>query len=270
MRTTKTLKASTTHVWEKYTFVEEEFTASYDELDKGWSISHPVLGCSKNRDTPEEALRNVLYEHGCTNIVLIDEEEAAITETSTTEKGTKTMETKDINKALRRFAKAGKVHAEEKVNQVYLPLAERLIAETANEEKPFPAGSITDKIVNRSEALQDIFVRLSKAERSEIVREVKFVFQNYDAIQDYVAENGWASIGYIRKQITKKDKPAKDTSKDADTGDTGDDAGEDTTPTVKDVAYFADRLASLINEAKAEGISLKDIIGHTKAMSNVA
>tara|TARA_R100001129_G_scaffold88481_1_gene60365 strand:- start:56 stop:598 length:543 start_codon:yes stop_codon:yes gene_type:complete len=180
------------------------------------------------------------------------------------------METKDINKALRKFANTGKKHAEEKVNVVYLPLAELLIAETANEEKPFPVGSITDKIVNRSEALQDIFVRLSKAERSEIVREVKFVFQNYDAIQDYVAEHGWASIGYIRKQVTKKDKPAKDTAKDADTGDTGEDAGEDTTPTVKDVAYFADRLASLINEAKAEGISLKDIIGHTKAMSNVA
>lgn len=180
------------------------------------------------------------------------------------------MENKDINKALIRFTKAGKVHAEEKVNVVYLPLAELLIAETVNEAKPFPAGSITDKIVNRSEALQDIFVRLSKAERSEIVREVKFVYQNYDAIQDYVAENGWASIGYIRKQVTKKDKPAEDTAKDADTGDTGEDAGEDTTPTVKDVAYFADRLASLISEAKAEGISLKDIIGHTKAMSNAA
>ena len=180
------------------------------------------------------------------------------------------METKDINKALRRFTKAGKVHAEEKVNVVYLPLAELLIAETANEAKPFPIGSITDKIVNRSEALQDIFVRLSKAERSEIVREVKFVYQNYDAIQDYVAENGWASIGYIRKQVTKKDKPAKDTAETAETAETGEDTGEDTTPTVKDVAYFADRLASLINEAKAEGISLKDIIGHTKAMSNVA
>jgi hypothetical protein len=175
------------------------------------------------------------------------------------------MENKDINKALIRFTKAGKVHAEEKVNVVYLPLAELLIAETANEAKPFPAGSITDKIVNRSEALQDIFVRLSKAERSEIVREVKFVYQNHDAIQDYVAQNGWASIGYIRKQVTKKDKPAEDTAETV-----AEDTAEDTTPAVKDVAYFADRLASLISEAKAEGISLKDIIGHTKAMSNVA
>ena len=175
------------------------------------------------------------------------------------------MENKDINKALIRFTKAGKVHAEEKVNVIYITLAELLIAETANEAKPFPAGSITDKIVNRSEALQDIFVRLSKAERSEIVREVKFVYQNHDAIQDYVAQNGWASIGYIRKQVTKKDKPAEDTAETV-----AEDTAEDTTPAVKDVAYFADRLASLISEAKAEGISLKDIIGHTKAMSNVA
>ena len=195
MRTTKTLKASAAHVWEKYTFTEEEFTASYNKYDNNWSISHPVLGCSKGRDTPEEALRNVLYEHGCTDIVLIDvkelkiqkryaeagamayredrpaklgqhfgmrqdykkaeaefkkgweaerqrhltdKNEAAITETSTTQKGTNTMETKDINKALIRFTKAGKVHAEEKVNVVYLPLAELLIAETVNEAKPFP------------------------------------------------------------------------------------------------------------------------------------
>tara|TARA_R100001129_G_C5239097_1_gene224958 strand:- start:204 stop:752 length:549 start_codon:yes stop_codon:yes gene_type:complete len=182
------------------------------------------------------------------------------------------MENKDINKALIRFTKAGKVHAEEKVNVVYLPLAEKLIFWTAQKgtDKIWPNGSLTDADINNSPELQDIFVRLSKAERSEIVREVKFVWQNHDAIQDYVAENGWASIGYIRKQITKKDKPAKDTAKDSDTGDTGEDVGEDTTPTIKDVAYFADRLASLINEAKSEGISLKDIIGHTKAMSNVA
>ena len=152
---------------------------------------------------------------------------------------------------------------------VYLPLAELLIAETANEAKPFPEGSITDKIVNHSEALQDIFVRLSKAERSEIVREVKFVYQNHDAIQDYVADNGWASIGYIRKQLTKKEKTSEGTGEDTGEG-TGEDTGEDDTPIIKDVAYFADKLASLIKEAKTEGISLKDIIGHAKAMANAA
>ena len=97
------------------------------------------------------------------------------------------MENKDINKALIRFTKAGKVHAEEKVNVVYLPLAEKLIFWTAQKgtDKIWPNGSLTDADINNSPELQDIFVRLSKAERSEIVREVKFVWQNHDAIQDY-------------------------------------------------------------------------------------
>jgi hypothetical protein len=181
------------------------------------------------------------------------------------------MNVQEINKALIRFTKAGKVHAEEKVNTVYLPLAEKLAFWTADKgkDKMWPNGSLTDADVNKSQDLQDIFVRLSKAERSEIVRECKFVFENHDAIQDYVAENGWASIGYIRKQLTKKAKA--DPEAGEDTGEeAGEEAGEDTTTDIKDVAYFSDKLASLIAEAKAEGISLKDIIGHTKAMANVA
>ena len=178
------------------------------------------------------------------------------------------MENKDINKALIRFTKAGKVHAEEKVNVVYLPLAELLIAETANEAKPFPAGSITDKIVNRSEALQDIFVRLSKAERSEIVREVKFVFQNYDAIQDYVAEKGWASIGYIRKQIKpSKDKPSKDTAKDTskDTTETSDDTtAEPVTLESLSAEWLATRTA-FANKVRDAGFTMEEFKEYEKA-----
>jgi hypothetical protein len=271
MRTTKTLKASTTHDWEKYAFTEEEFIASYNEYDNNWSISHPVLGCSKGRDTPEEALRNVLYEHGCTNIVLIDEDEPATTEISTTEKRNKTMNVQEINKALIRFSKAGKVHAEEKVNTVYLPLAEKLAFWTAQKgaDKVWPKGSLLKSDINNSQDLQDIFVRLTPPEISEHVRDCKFVFENYDAIQDYVAENGWASMGHIRKKLTEKAKA--DPEAGEDTGeDTGENAGEEGVPLVKDVAYFADKLASLIAEAKSEGIVFKDVIGYTKQMANVA
>ena len=251
MNTTKTLKASTTHDWEKYTFTEEEFTASYHEFDNTWSISHPVLGCSKSRDTPEEALRNVLYEHGCTDIVLIDEEEAAITETSTTEKGTKTMETKDINKALRRFSKAGKVHAEEKVNTVYLPLAEKLAFWTAQKgaDKVWPKGSLLKSDINNSQDLQDIFVRLTPPEISEHVRDCKFVFENYDAIQDYVAENGWASMGHIRKKLTEKAKADSDTGEDA--GEDTEEPTEDTTPDGQRDDYASSIYALLIQAEQA-------------------
>ena len=152
-----------------------------------------------------------------------------------------------INKALIRFIKADKVNAEEKVNVVYLPLAEKLIFWTAQKgkDKIWPNGSLTDRDINNSPELQDIFVRLSKAERSEIVREVKFVWQNYDAIQDYVAEKkGWASIGYIRKNLKPfKDKPSKDTAKD-----TSKDTAKDTTETSDDTTAEPVTLESLSAE----------------------
>ena len=181
------------------------------------------------------------------------------------------MENKDINKALIRFTKAGKVHAEEKVNVVYLPLAEKLIFWTAQKgtDKIWPNGSLTDKDINNSPELQDIFVRLSKAERSEIVREVKFVWQNHDAIQDYVAENGWASIGYIRKQIAKAEKSQK---ADAETKAETEAETEAEAPAakVKDIQYFADKQMALIKEAREAGVEWKDVIAHCTKMANAA
>jgi hypothetical protein len=175
------------------------------------------------------------------------------------------MNVQEINKALVRFTKAGKRHAEEKVNVVYLPLAEKMMEATKDNDNPWPAGSCGKTAVNNSQDLQDIFVNLSKSDKDTIIRECKFVIQNYESIQDYVAKNGWRTISYMqrfeKKLFSPETEPAKDTAKDS---------GEDTAPTVKDVAYFADKLASLIAEAKVEGISIKDIIGHAKTMANAA
>ena len=156
------------------------------------------------------------------------------------------MDVQEINKALIRFTKAGKMHAEEKVNVVYQPLAEKMLEATADSAKPFPTGSITDKIVNGSQNLQDIFVKLTKAERSEIVRECKFVFENYDDIQDYVAENGWASIGYIRKQLTKKVKAAEEPTEEPT-----EEPPEDTTPDGQRDDYASSIYALLIKAEQA-------------------
>ena len=181
------------------------------------------------------------------------------------------MNVQEINKALVRFTKAGKRHAEEKVNVVYLPLAEKMMEATKDNDNPWPAGSCGKTAVNNSEDLQDIFVNLSKIDKDTIIRECKFVVQNYEAIQDYVAKNGWRTISYMQRFEKKLFSPETEASEDTATGeDTGKDSGEDTAPTVKDVAYFADKLASLIAEAKVEGISIKDIIGHAKTMANAA
>ena len=181
------------------------------------------------------------------------------------------MNVQEINKALVRFTKAGKRHAEEKVNVVYLPLAEKMMEATKDNDNPWPAGSCGKTAVNNSEDLQDIFKNLSKIDKDTIIRECKFVVQNYDAIQDYVATNGWLTISYMQRFEKKLFSPETEPGKDTATSeDTGKDTGEDTAPTVKDVAYFADKLASLIAEAKVEGISIKDIIGHAKTMANAA
>lgn len=181
------------------------------------------------------------------------------------------MNVQEINKALVRFTKAGKRHAEEKVNVVYLPLAEKMMEATKDNDNPWPAGSCGKTAVNNSQDLQDIFVNLSKIDKDTIIRECKFVVQNYEAIQEYVAKNGWRTISYMqrfeKKLFSPETKPAEDT---ATSKDTAKDTDKDTAPTVKDVAYFADKLASLIAEAKVEGISIKDIIGHAKTMANAA
>tara|TARA_R100000700_G_scaffold23056_1_gene29872 strand:+ start:269 stop:1210 length:942 start_codon:yes stop_codon:yes gene_type:complete len=246
MRKTKTLKASTSHVWEKYTFVEEEFTASYDELDKGWSISHPVLGCSKNRETPEEALRNVLYEHGCSDITIHEE--------TTTQKGNETMTTKirsmketgnrkvkkmskietvevtaeAINKELVKAVKTDAKVARKLVLEVH-PFAANIIWKETN--GAWPTKSLTVKMIDASQTLQDMFVGLSQADRSNHVRDIKFVSENFDEVVAEGETNGWRKIDAMRKAIQKAQKAEEKASQEAteDTGEATEEATEEAT-----------------------------------------
>ena len=64
----KQISASADHVWEKYTFQDELFTAYKDAFNDEWYVSDGRLGCSKSRATPEQALEQMLIEHGCSNI----------------------------------------------------------------------------------------------------------------------------------------------------------------------------------------------------------
>lgn len=217
MRTTKTIKASATHNWEKYTFTEEEFEASYDELDKGWSISHPVLGCSKNRETPEEALRNVLYEHGCSDITIHEE--------TTTQKGNEDMTTTEtievtaetINKELVKAVKTDAKVARKLVLEVHPFAAEILKKET---DDAWPAKSLTVKMIDASQVLQDMFVGLSQADRSNHVRDIKFVSENFDEVVAEGETNGWRKIDAMRKAIQKAQKAEEKATEEATEGAT--------------------------------------------------
>ena len=177
------------------------------------------------------------------------------------------MNVQEINKALVRFTKAGKRHAEEKVNVVYLPLAEKMMEATSDNPKPWPDGSCGKTAVNNSQDLQDIFVNLSKIDKDTIIRECKFVIQNYDAIQDYVATNGWRTISYMQRFDKKLFSPETEASEDTATGE---DTGKDTAPTVKDEAYFWAAIQKLNAEMKQEGTSMQKVLGYGKKMSYAA
>jgi hypothetical protein len=225
METTKILKASTTHNWEKYTFTEEEFKASYNEFDNNWSITHPVLGCSKGRDTPEEALRNVLYEHGCSDITIHDE--------TTEQKGNETMSkieavevtAETINKELVKAVKTDAKVARKLVLEVH-PFAANIIWKETN--GAWPTKSLTVKMIDASQTLQDMFVGLSQADRSNHVRDIKFVSENFDAVVAEGETNGWRKIDAMRKAIQKAQKAAEKASQEA-TEETTEEATEGAT-----------------------------------------
>ena len=238
MNKTKTLKASTSHDWEKYTFNREEFVASYHEFDNTWSISHPVLGCSKSRDTAEEALRNVLYEHGCSDITIHEE--------TTTQRRNETMTTKirsmketgnrkvkkmskietvevtaeTINKELVKAVKTDAKVARKLVLEVH-PFAANIIWKETN--GAWPENSLTVKMIDASQVLQDMFVGLSQADRSNHVRDIKFVSENFDAVVTEGETNGWRKIDAMRKAIQKAQKAAE-----KDSGETSGDTQEAT------------------------------------------
>lgn len=63
-----TITASASHVSSKYQFNAHVFNVHQHEGK--FSISHPVLGSSKDYDSPEQAITCLLRDHGCTNILI--------------------------------------------------------------------------------------------------------------------------------------------------------------------------------------------------------
>lgn len=70
--TSKELRVSAKHVAEEFAFDGVMVaTATDDDFGKpGWYVSHKSYGCSKTQPTAEQAVRRMLAEHGCTNIMV--------------------------------------------------------------------------------------------------------------------------------------------------------------------------------------------------------
>ncbi len=146
-----------------------------------------------------------------------------------------TWNVKTANKFLRSIEKQASANAEKFVNDHALEIAQLFIDETKDSEKPWPQGSLTKGKINKSQVLTDLFVMVSDSHRSDTIRDVKFVYENFDAIQDFIInerQGKWIAVANIRKAFSAKNKPSKDNTEDKSSKDTTEatEASDDTTP----------------------------------------
>ena len=146
-----------------------------------------------------------------------------------------TWNVKTANKFLRSIEKQASANAEKFVNDHALEIAQLFIDETKDSEKPWPQGSLTKGKINKSQVLTDLFVMVSDSHRSDTIRDVKFVYENFDAIQDFIInerQGKWIAVANIRKAFSAKNKPSKDNTEDKSSKDTteANEASDDTTP----------------------------------------
>ena len=142
---------------------------------------------------------------------------------------------KTANKFLRSIEKQASANAEKFVNDHALEIAQLFIDETKDSEKPWPQGSLTKGKINKSQVLTDLFVMVSDSHRSDTIRDVKFVYENFDAIQYFIInerQGKWIAVANIRKAFSAKNKPSKDNTEDKSSKDTTEatEASDDTTP----------------------------------------
>ena len=146
-----------------------------------------------------------------------------------------TWNVKTANKFLRSIEKQASANAEKFVNDHALEIAQLFIDETKDSEKPWPQGSLTKGKINKSQVLTDLFVMVSDSHRSDTIRDVKFVYENFDAIQDFIInerQGKWIAVANIRKAFSAKNKPSKDNTEDKSSKNTTEatEASDDTTP----------------------------------------
>ena len=184
-----------------------------------------------------------------------------------------TWNVKTANKFLRSIEKQASVNAEKFVNEHALEIAQLFIDETKDSEKPWPQGSLTKGKINKSQTLTDLFVRVTDSHRSDTIRDVKFIYENFDAIQDFIItekKGKWISVTNIRKAFADRDRASKDTAKDTVKDTEAETEAEAPAAKVKDIQYFADKQMALIKEARESGVEWKKVIDYCTKMANAA
>ena len=117
-----------------------------------------------------------------------------------------------INKELVKAVKTDARVARKLVLEVH-PFAANIIWKETN--GAWPEKSLTVGMIDASQVLQDMFVGLSQADRSNHVRDIKFVSENFDAVVAEGETNGWRKIDAMRKAIQKAQKAEEKASQEA-------------------------------------------------------
>ncbi len=129
-----------------------------------------------------------------------------------------------INKELVKAVKTDAKVARKLVLEIH-PFAANIIWKETNGS--WPTKSLTVGMIDASQTLQDMFVGLSQADRSNHIRDIKFVSENFDEVVAEGETNGWRKIDAMRKAIQKAQKDAEKDNGEA-SGDT-EEATEETT-----------------------------------------
>jgi len=148
-----------------------------------------------------------------------------------------------INKELVKAVKTDAKVARKLVLEVHPFAAEILKKET---DGAWPTKSLTVKMIDASQVLQDMFVGLSQSDRSNHVRDIKFVSENFDEVVSEGETNGWRKIDAMRKAIQKAQKAAEEPTEEP-----SEEAPEDTTPNGQRDDYASSIFALLLQAEQA-------------------
>jgi len=168
----------------------------------------------------------------------------------------------NLNKQFRAYFAAQSENTRRMVLEWTPEAAKIIVAETGG---AWPEKSVTKAMLNKSQKLADLFAMLSDADRSELVRAIKTVYLNFDAIVSYGEKNGYSRIESMAKAIRRAEKKASEASEEASEA-SSEETASDETFAEKSLDHFAQEVLKVLRSAKNAGFSPAEVIGRIKDM----
>ena len=168
----------------------------------------------------------------------------------------------NLNKQFRAYFAAQSENTRRMVLEWTPEAAKIIVAETGG---AWPEKSVTKAMMNKSQKLADLFAMLSDADRSELVRAIKTVYLNFDAIVSYGEKNGYSRIESMAKAIRRAEKKASEASEEASEA-SSEETASDETFAEKSLDHFAQEVLKVLRSAKNAGFSPAEVIGRIKDM----